>query len=62
MHGEKTEVATEVYGESIYTKRWELLGAYEFIAEKCCSLYRSRPKFSLWRYAIYGKQRIGFGN
>jgi outer membrane receptor for ferrienterochelin and colicins len=35
---ENTEVETEVYGESIYTKRWELLGAYEFIAEKCCSL------------------------
>jgi outer membrane receptor for ferrienterochelin and colicins len=28
---------TDVYGESIYTKRWELLGAYELpIAEKCC--------------------------
>jgi outer membrane receptor for ferrienterochelin and colicins len=26
---------TDVYGESIYTKRWELLGAYELpIAEK----------------------------
>jgi outer membrane receptor for ferrienterochelin and colicins len=47
---------TEVYGESIYTKRWELLGAMNAHCRKMLFLsYRSRPKFSLWRYAIYGK-------
>jgi hypothetical protein len=35
--GKKYRGGTDVYGESIYTKRWELLGAYELpIAEKCC--------------------------
>jgi outer membrane receptor for ferrienterochelin and colicins len=36
-NGKKYRGGTDVYGESIYTKRWELLGAYELpIAEKCC--------------------------
>jgi outer membrane receptor for ferrienterochelin and colicins len=42
----------EVYGESIYTKRWELLGAYELpIAEKMLfsfSYTGPRPKLHLW--------------
>jgi hypothetical protein len=37
LQWEKKYGGTDVYGESIYTKRWELLGAYELpIAEKCC--------------------------
>jgi hypothetical protein len=33
----KNRGGTDVYGESIYTKRWELLGAYELpMQKKCC--------------------------
>jgi outer membrane receptor for ferrienterochelin and colicins len=36
-NGEKYRGGSEVYGESIYTKRWELLGAYELPTfKKCC--------------------------
>jgi hypothetical protein len=36
-NGEKYRGGKEVYGESIYTKRWELLVlTNSCIAEKCC--------------------------
>ncbi|MBC5837488.1 TonB-dependent receptor [Flavobacterium muglaense] len=55
----------EVYGESIYTKRWELLGAYELP-----TVEKMRFSFSYTDHdqnSVYGdvpflaKQRIGFG-
>ncbi|HEY4618587.1 MAG TPA: TonB-dependent receptor, partial [Flavobacterium sp.] len=55
----------EVYGESIYTKRWELLGAYELpISEKMLFSYSYTDHD---QNSVYGdipymaKQRIGFG-
>jgi outer membrane receptor for ferrienterochelin and colicins len=56
---------TEVYGESIYTKRWELLGAYELpIAEKMLLSfsYTDHDQNSVYGDMPYmAKQRIGFG-
>jgi outer membrane receptor for ferrienterochelin and colicins len=56
---------TEVYGESIYTKRWELLGAYELpIAEKMLFSfsYTDHDQNSVYGDMPYlAKQRIGFG-
>ncbi|MFT7334449.1 MAG: outer membrane receptor for ferrienterochelin and colicins [Porticoccaceae bacterium] len=56
---------TEVYGESIYTKRWELLGAYELpIAEKMLLSfsYTDHDQNSVYGDVPYmAKQRIGFG-
>lgn len=56
---------TEVYGESIYTKRWELLGAYELpIAEKILFSfsYTDHDQNSVYGAIPYlAKQRIGFG-
>ncbi|UFH36323.1 TonB-dependent receptor [Flavobacterium acetivorans] len=56
---------TEVYGESIYTKRWELLGAYELpIAEKMLFSfsYTDHDQNSVYGAIPYlAKQRIGFG-
>ncbi|TDE04952.1 TonB-dependent receptor [Flavobacterium hiemivividum] len=56
---------TEVYGESIYTKRWELLGAYELpIAEKMLLSfsYTDHDQNSVYGNMPYlAKQRIGFG-
>lgn len=56
---------SEVYGESIYTKRWELLGAYELpIAEKMLFSFSYTDHY---QNSVYGnipylaKQRIGFG-
>jgi outer membrane receptor for ferrienterochelin and colicins len=49
--GEKYRGGTDVYGESIYTKRWELLGAYELPMQKnvvFIFLYGPRPKLHLW--------------
>lgn len=55
----------EVYGESIYTKRWELLGAYELpIAEKMLFSfsYTDHDQNSVYGDIPYlAKQRIGFG-
>ena len=55
----------EVYGESIYTKRWELLGAYELpIAEKMLFSfsYTDHDQNSVYGDVPYlAKQRIGFG-
>ena len=56
---------SEVYGESIYTKRWELLGAYELpIAEKMLFSfsYTDHDQNSVYGAVPYlAKQRIGFG-
>ena len=56
---------SEVYGESIYTKRWELLGAYELpIAEKMLFSfsYTDHDQNSVYGNIPYlAKQRIGFG-
>ncbi|CAM2863143.1 TonB-dependent receptor [Flavobacterium frigoris] len=56
---------SEVYGESIYTKRWELLGAYELpIAEKMLFSfsYTDHDQNSVYGTIPYlAKQRIGFG-
>ncbi|PKH66844.1 TonB-dependent receptor [Flavobacterium sp. ALD4] len=56
---------TEVYGESIYTKRWELLGAYELpIKEKMLFSfsYTDHDQNSVYGDMPYlAKQRIGFG-
>jgi outer membrane receptor for ferrienterochelin and colicins len=56
---------TEVYGESIYTERWELLGAYELpIAEKMrfSFSYTDHDQNSVYGDMPYiAKQRIGFG-
>ena len=55
----------EVYGESIYTKRWELLGAYELpISEKMLFSfsYTNHDQNSVYGDVPYlAKQRIGFG-
>lgn len=55
----------EVYGESIYTKRWELLGAYELpVAEKMLFSfsYTDHDQNSVYGDIPYlAKQRIGFG-
>jgi outer membrane receptor for ferrienterochelin and colicins len=56
---------SEVYGESIYTKRWELLGAYELpIEEKMLFSfsYTDHDQNSVYGNIPYlAKQRIGFG-
>jgi outer membrane receptor for ferrienterochelin and colicins len=63
--GKKYRGGTDVYGESIYTKRWELLGAYELpIAEKCLFSfsYTDHDQNSIYGDMPYlAKQRIGFG-
>jgi outer membrane receptor for ferrienterochelin and colicins len=55
----------EVYGESIYTKRWELLGAYELpVKEKMLFSfsYTDHDQNSVYGDIPYlAKQRIGFG-
>jgi len=55
----------EVYGESIYTKRWELLGAYELpVAEKMLFSfsYTDHNQNSVYGDMPYlAQQRIGFG-
>lgn len=55
----------EVYGESIYTKRWELLGAYELpVSEKMLFSfsYTDHDQNSVYGNIPYlAKQRIGFG-
>lgn len=55
----------EVYGESIYTKRWELLGAYELpVKEKMLFSfsYTDHDQNSVYGAIPYlAKQRIGFG-
>nr|WP_315189142.1 TonB-dependent receptor [uncultured Flavobacterium sp.] len=55
----------EVYGESIYTKRWELLGAYELpVTEKMLFSfsYTDHDQNSVYGDIPYlAKQRIGFG-
>jgi len=55
----------EIYGESIYTKRWELLGAYELpIAEKMLFSfsYTDHDQNSVYGNVPYlAQQRIGFG-
>jgi outer membrane receptor for ferrienterochelin and colicins len=55
----------EVYGESIYTKRWELLGAYELpVKEKMLFSfsYTDHDQNSVYGNIPYlAKQRIGFG-
>jgi outer membrane receptor for ferrienterochelin and colicins len=56
---------SEVYGESIYTKRWELLGAYELpVKEKMLFSfsYTDHDQNSVYGNIPYlAKQRIGFG-
>lgn len=55
----------KVYGESIYTKRWELLGAYELpVTEKMLFSfsYTDHDQNSVYGDIPYlAKQRIGFG-
>ncbi|MNR95353.1 Colicin I receptor precursor [compost metagenome] len=55
----------EVYGESIYTKRWELLGAYELpVREKMLFSfsYTDHDQNSVYgALPFLAKQRIGFG-
>ena len=55
----------EIYGESIYTKRWELLGAYELpIVEKMLFSfsYTDHDQNSVYGNMPYlAQQRIGFG-
>lgn len=55
----------EVYGESIYTKRWELLGAYELpVSEKMLFTfsYTDHDQNSVYgKIPFLAKQRIGFG-
>jgi outer membrane receptor for ferrienterochelin and colicins len=55
----------QVYGESIYTKRWELLGAYELpFAEKMLISfsYTDHDQNSVYGNIPYlAQQRIGFG-
>lgn len=55
----------EVYGESIYTKRWELIGAYELpIAEKMLFTfsYTDHDQNSVYGDSPFmAVQRIGFG-
>ncbi|WP_026713991.1 TonB-dependent receptor [Flavobacterium daejeonense] len=55
----------EIYGESIYTKRWELLGAYELpIHEKMLFSfsYTNHDQNSVYGNTPYlAQQRIGFG-
>ncbi|MFL9830190.1 TonB-dependent receptor [Flavobacterium sp. ST-87] len=55
----------EVYGESIYTKRWEILGAYELpFSEKMLFSfsYTDHDQNSVYGNTPYlAKQRIGFG-
>ncbi|MGO4819966.1 MULTISPECIES: TonB-dependent receptor [unclassified Flavobacterium] len=55
----------EVYGESIYTKRWELLGAYELptVEKMLFSFsYTDHDQNSVYGNIPYlAKQRIGFG-
>jgi len=56
---------SEVYGESIYTKRWELLGAYELpVSEKMLFnfSYTDHDQNSVYGNIPYlAQQRIGFG-
>lgn len=56
---------SDVYGESIYTKRWELLGAYELpVKEKMLFTfsYTDHDQNSVYGNTPYlAKQRIGFG-
>lgn len=56
---------SDVYGESIYTKRWELLGAYELpVKEKMLFSfsYTDHDQNSVYGNMPYlAKQRIGFG-
>ncbi|MFC3335050.1 TonB-dependent receptor [Flavobacterium palustre] len=56
---------SDVYGESIYTKRWELLGAYElpFTEKMLFSFsYTDHDQNSVYGNTPYlAKQRIGFG-
>ena len=56
---------SEVYGESIYTKRWELLGAYELpVKEKMLFSfsYTDHDQNSVYGNTPYlAQQRIGFG-
>lgn len=55
----------EVYGESIYTRRWELLGAYELptVEKMLFSFsYTDHDQNSVYGNTPYlAKQRIGFG-
>jgi outer membrane receptor for ferrienterochelin and colicins len=61
-NGEKYRGGSEVYGESIYTKRWELLGAYELpIAKKCCFPYTDHDQTLFMVIFLPKLQRIGFG-
>ncbi len=56
---------SEVYGESIYTKRWELLGAYELPFSEKMQLsfsYTDHDQNSVYGNIPYlAQQRIGFG-
>ena len=56
---------SEVYGESIYTKRWEVLGAYELpVAEKMLFSfsYTDHDQNSVYGNIPYlAQQKIGFG-
>lgn len=56
---------SEIYGESIYTKRWELLGAYELpVKEKMLFSfsYTDHDQNSVYGNTPYlAQQRIGFG-
>ncbi|WP_140486395.1 TonB-dependent receptor [Flavobacterium sp. GSA192] len=56
---------SDIYGESIYTKRWELLGAYELpVKEKILFSfsYTDHDQNSVYGNMPYlAKQRIGFG-
>lgn len=55
----------EVYGESIYTKRWELLGSYQLPVQENMTLnfsYTDHDQNSVYGDMPYlAKQKIGFG-
>lgn len=55
----------EIYGESIYTKRWEFIGSYQFPTVEKLLLsfsYNDHDQNSVYGNTAYlAKQRIGFG-
>jgi outer membrane receptor for ferrienterochelin and colicins len=60
-NGKKNRGGFEVYGESIYTKRWELLGAYAHCRKMLFSFsYTDHDQNSVYGDMPYVAQRIGF--
>jgi outer membrane receptor for ferrienterochelin and colicins len=62
--GKKYRGGTDVYGESIYTKRWNYWVLMNFLLQKKMLFsfsYTDHDQNSIYGYAIPRKQRIGFG-